>query len=170
MFSRKEGHGTITGAFINFTLGLLFAGRGCWCVKYMMCSDIRAQEACHCTPPCCRHPNGTPWEESTRSHQCLPLNHWKAVQACRWIFCADSSTLGAKADETCLVITESQWRGGAKASGVWQSQPWLSTLSCWSLKKNGWAVDWVSIMKGHLHNIQICGWKAFTHAKMRCEA
>lgn len=57
-----------------------------------------------------------------------------------------------------------------KASGVWQSQPWLSTLSCWSLKKNGWAVDWVSIMKGHLHNIQICEWKAFTHAKMRCEA
>lgn len=104
---------------------------------------IRAQEARHCTPPCCRHPNGAPWEESTRSHQCLPLNHWKAVQACRWIFCADNSTLGAKADETCLVITEGQWRGG---KGKWSvTKPTLALNIVLLVTKEKWMSSRLSV-------------------------
>lgn len=54
----------------------------------------------------CSATRGGDWKIS---QQCFPPIAGMSVQACRWVFCADSSTVRAKADETCLaVITQGQ--------------------------------------------------------------
>lgn len=81
-----------------------------------------------------------------------------AVEAGRWDFCADSITLNAKADETCLVVITY----GQSGRGKWSVTKPTLTFIFVTLVNLRTKEEWISsgqhlaITKSQIPNILVC--------------